>query len=416
MLSRTFASGNFVVRTALLLEIRTLQEAIENLKNETANSILPFQNIVEVASSIAKPNESLTQKLIRAGFSPDDAQRKEIRQIKGLANYKHCCNRLTTSAHKYKTILGSINLYRIPAYPVERWPAQGGIKHYVHAEIQLLIYHEMQTANRLPRYIGVSKRACFLCYGFMQAYGMYIMPETHGEVFPQWTVPDRSDYSKRARTRLRRALIGTKDAVMSALAASRARNCRFPPDIQSRNHSIIFSLTSASSSTIRSVNKIDRGPTLRRDTPNPGSGKVPGSSSNTSSGTIRGSLSSNNSVPESLNTSQDHYKPETIKTSISSVFEIDWLMLFLPIEGDAVTTNITAEDFGESNSANQCVWQAKQITEPSICSSAQVIKMTDLGAGETLKLTGTMTGDLDVVFVDVGRQAIGIHLSRKRVN
>jgi hypothetical protein len=91
-------------------------------------------------------------------------------------------------------------------------------------------------------------------------------------------------------------------------------------------------------------------------------------------------------------------------------------MLFLPIEGDAVTTNITAEDFGESNSANQCVWQAKQITEPSICSSAQVIKMTDLGAGETLKLTGTMTGDLDVVFVDVGRQAIGIHLSRKRVN
>ena len=411
MLGRTPVSGNSVVSTALLLEIRTLQEAIENLKNEISDSIVPFQNIVEVASRIAKPNESLTQKLISAGFSANDAQRKEIRQIKGLANYQHCCSRLTTSAHKYKTVLGSINLNPIPAYPVEVWPARGGMKHYVHAEIQLLIYHDMYSRDRLPRYIGVSKRACFLCYGFMQSYGMYVTPETHGEVLPQWTVPDRNNYSKKSRTRLRQALIGTKDAVMSALVASRARDYRFAPEIQSRNHSVIFALTSASSSTTRSVNKIGLGIPLRRDTPNP-ERKILRSSSNASSATARNSLGSNDSAQESPNTSQERYKPEAIKTSIKSIFEIDWLTLYLPFERDVVTNYIAAEDAGESNSANQFVWQAKRITEPSICTSAQVIKMADLGVGETLKLHGTTTGELDVVFVDAGRQPIGIHLAR----
>ena len=173
MLGRTSMPGDCAVRAALLLGVRTLLEAIENLENDTSNSIATLQNVVEVSSRIAKPNESLTQQLIKAGYSANDARRKEIRHIKGLANYQHCCNRLAASAHKYKTLLGSMNLNTIPTYPMEVW---NGSKHFVHAEIQLLIYHEMYSDTRLPRYIGVSKRACFLCYGFIQAYGMYIKP------------------------------------------------------------------------------------------------------------------------------------------------------------------------------------------------------------------------------------------------
>ena len=38
-----------------------------------------------------------------------------------------------------------------------------GIQLFTHAEIQLLVHFELDAANR-PRFIGASKKACFLCY------------------------------------------------------------------------------------------------------------------------------------------------------------------------------------------------------------------------------------------------------------
>ena len=85
------------------------------------------------------------------------------------------------------------------------------------------------------------------------------MPETHGEVFPQWTVPDRDDLTKSSRKRLRRALSQTASDVRKALAVSAENKQSIAPGIQSRDQSIIFSLASASASTLRPVNTTTNG-------------------------------------------------------------------------------------------------------------------------------------------------------------
>ena len=219
---------------------------------------------------------------------------------------------------------------------------------------------------------------------------------------------------KRSRTRLRRAVIGTRDAVTSALAASTARNCRFAPGIQSPNRSIIFALTSASSTTTRSASRSNGAIPLRIDTPKLESSKVPGSSSHASSTTIRDSSSSNNLVEEKSSLSEEQCRYDPADTNGMSIFEADWLTLYLPFNGDADSYYRTAEDERESKSASQSVYKVRRFVEPSACTFAQVINIADLAVGGTLILKETMSNELDVMFTYPGFKDIVVRLLRER--
>jgi hypothetical protein len=414
MLEDVPKSGSHVARTSLLVEIRALKEAIHELENGDPNNEKHIKGVVEIASRIAKRNESLTKTLKRAGYN-GHVERKEIRQIKGIANYHHCCNRLCDAARAYRTTFGSMKLNTIPAYPVEKWPKQSGIKHFVHAEIQLLVHHEMNSAVNSPRCIGVSKRACFLYYCFMRGHGSYTAIETHGELHEQWTVPDRDDYSESSRDRLSTALLTTKKDVESALVLARVGSKRLAPQLQSPDHSVIFSLKTASAPTLRIVSKIDSAHTLVKDMPD---GETNGQSTSTStttaaSPTVLESSGSSNSICHISAPSREHGGTDRLKSTTPSIVDIDWLTLFIPDNHHANTRYATAENSNELSDANVgAVCNASQTLNPSACASAQVIRIANLDMGKTIRLNGVFTDEVDVIFVHEGEKDIGVHLIR----
>ncbi|KAJ3519937.1 hypothetical protein NM208_g13927 [Fusarium decemcellulare] len=59
----------------------------------------------------------------------------------------------------------------------------------VHAEIQLAWYVDKQHSLNPPRVIASSKDACFLCNAFLSFHGKYIIPRTHGRMYPGWRLP-----------------------------------------------------------------------------------------------------------------------------------------------------------------------------------------------------------------------------------
>ena len=63
-------------------------------------------------------------------------------------------------------------------------------EHKVHAEIQLLLFYEMQNTETLPRVIASSKSACFLCDLFIKNHGQFYIQQTHGILYSKWALPD----------------------------------------------------------------------------------------------------------------------------------------------------------------------------------------------------------------------------------
>ena len=59
----------------------------------------------------------------------------------------------------------------------------------VHAEIQLLLFYELNPTIRPPRIICSSKSACYLCNLFFQIHGQFQIPRTHGRIYDKWILP-----------------------------------------------------------------------------------------------------------------------------------------------------------------------------------------------------------------------------------
>ncbi|KAI8720734.1 hypothetical protein NCS52_00519300 [Fusarium sp. LHS14.1] len=59
----------------------------------------------------------------------------------------------------------------------------------VHAEIQLIWYLEQHQGSTPPRVIASNKDACYLCNAFIAFHGKYIIPRTHGRIYPGWRMP-----------------------------------------------------------------------------------------------------------------------------------------------------------------------------------------------------------------------------------
>jgi hypothetical protein len=62
-------------------------------------------------------------------------------------------------------------------------------KSKVHAEIQLLLYSELNHSTLPPRVVASSKDACFLCNAFIAMHGKMYTARTHGRLYPGWRLP-----------------------------------------------------------------------------------------------------------------------------------------------------------------------------------------------------------------------------------
>ena len=394
-----------------VLELENLKQAIEELNNDTSNDVAPFKRVIQTAAAVSQWNQSLTKTVETAGLLINETTARVFRQIKGLANYQHCCNRLARTAISHKTLFRSISLSAVTPAKAEKWPPKTRKKHYVHAEVQLLIHHESQETERKPRYIGVSKKACFLCYSFMRAYNSYVLPETHGEVTEHWTIPDRQGYSGEIRSRLNKALRMTMKDVNAALIKSRARNGRFGPLTQSPSHSIIFSLRSISTSTIKPVVKVDSGVDLEHGDTHSTSSDQSESSSGASSRESIGLSSSK----ESIRAPSDVLRSCLTNDQDLETYDIlshDWLRLYVPSKL-ASAQFIATRSFAKLDSNDSLpTCNISQIFEPLDQQTAAVIEVSNLPLSEALTLQETRPKVLSVVFRHASHEDIALRFSR----
>lgn len=156
----------------------------------------------------------------------------------------------------------------------------------VHAEIQLLAYHELNPGQPKPRVIGSSKDACYLCNLFVNLHGQFQVLRSHGRIYDRWLLPDWLDFPNCDRMNLAMVKLNAsiENTIISTVDARRI-NRNHP------NESTLFSIKAFSGSTVEA---------LQLPTP----AGTPRASAAPSLGSIQGEFT--RPEPNSL-TSADHY-------------------------------------------------------------------------------------------------------------
>ncbi|KAI7369773.1 hypothetical protein KC354_g1671 [Hortaea werneckii] len=202
-----------------------LAASIDRLGQATPDHITgALMTVVEDAYALTGDGGSLSERMNALGFDHDLCSRQEVRQIQAIANYKRICVHLTNVSRAYRQYFNDAELWFVEAPPKETWPARPSQRYFVHAEIQMLVHCQRLPMEKRPRYIGTSKRPCFLCFHFIRAHNQYATRGSHGEVYNQWTVPANHDYlSPNQRAELTSALKQTSNAVRQALQRSKIK-------------------------------------------------------------------------------------------------------------------------------------------------------------------------------------------------
>ncbi|KAI7551735.1 hypothetical protein KC331_g2359 [Hortaea werneckii] len=214
-----------VSNAAFVETCNRLAESIDRLGQATTNHITgALMTVVEDAYSLTGDGGSLSERMKALGFNNNLCSRQEVRQIQAIANYKRICVHLTNVSRAYRQYFNDAELWFVEAPPKEIWPAKSSQRYFVHAEIQMLVHCQRLPVEKRPRYIGTSKRPCFLCFHFIRAHNQYATRDSHGEVYNQWTVPANQDsMSPNQRAELTSALKQTSNAVRQALQRSKVK-------------------------------------------------------------------------------------------------------------------------------------------------------------------------------------------------
>ena len=223
-------------------------EAAELAPNESEEECTALKELLRAAFDMAAGNDSLVQRIQCLGIRTVSARSREVRELQAFGNYWRICKYFAKVSRQHQKLFRSIELQVIEADTPKRWK---GLEQFVHAEIQLLVHYEMNPTNR-PRFIGASKKPCFLCYSFIRAHATYSVCQSHGEVFVQWTVPDEDYFNTRTRTELTSALKCTAGNIEQALEKSKKAGPRhlYLHPLQTVSKLLLNMSRSASTSTV----------------------------------------------------------------------------------------------------------------------------------------------------------------------
>ncbi|KAI7133869.1 hypothetical protein KC352_g30821 [Hortaea werneckii] len=229
LMAKSKVKHNQAVPDVAFVETCTrLAAAIDRLGQATPSNITSaLEIVVEDAYSLTGEGASLSERMTELGFDNDLCSRAEVRQIQAIANYKRICVYLVDVSRAYRQYFNTAELHFVEAPPKQTWPARSSQRFFVHAEMQMLIHCQRLPVEEKPRYIGISKRPCFLCFHFIRAHNQYATRDSHGEVYNQWTVPANHDsLSLGQRAELASALEQTSNVVRQALQRSKSKKTK----------------------------------------------------------------------------------------------------------------------------------------------------------------------------------------------
>lgn len=102
----------------------------------------------------------------------------------------------------------------------------------VHAETQVILAatkHDY-TGAAIFKYVGCSKRSCFLCYRLVQNLGSYTTRGCHGKLYNLWTVPETPWLTGEERSKLIQALKNVEKAMKEAIRGETAAGIIHAPE------------------------------------------------------------------------------------------------------------------------------------------------------------------------------------------
>ncbi|KAL1967136.1 hypothetical protein VTN77DRAFT_3427 [Rasamsonia byssochlamydoides] len=196
------------------------------LEDATADEIVSAtKSVVKEAFGLTVDGFSLPARLKAMGFAASRIDTREIHEVNKLANYWRVCLSLAHLSRSYRGLFTRLRLETLEPYEPSSTTA---VERFVHAEIQLVAFYETSLAPQsLPRAIGASKEACFLCDSFIKAHGHFFLSKAHRQIYPHWTVPDREDYSTATLKRFRSVLMTVDRDVPEELEKARCKRHSF---------------------------------------------------------------------------------------------------------------------------------------------------------------------------------------------
>jgi len=161
-----------------------------------------LKGVLRAAGNLTGSDVSLELFLDRKTIRTTDMNQKAIRAFDKLANYWRLCRRLCrlAASKQYRSFFAPLYFEFLKNYSKHKI---NGINRYVHAEVQLAIFHRQRKDSPDPRAIGTSKAACYLCNLFLSYHPQHTISATHGVLYECWTIPDLTSYNVDDRRELR---------------------------------------------------------------------------------------------------------------------------------------------------------------------------------------------------------------------
>jgi hypothetical protein len=195
---------------AFLVDMNDLHLMVLRLEQcEKEDDNIPLiKSIAKKIYDITWADVPLLPRLIAFGFPELVFEKRDVRELLKIANYwRLCCNlEMYCRSRKYRFYFQKVDLKIVEPYFTSKDPDTQE-ERYIHAEIQLIVHHELTNLNLWPRAIGASKEACFLCDAFIRAHGYFKVSKSHGCTFWKWTVPDLAEYTPATVSRFQTVLV-----------------------------------------------------------------------------------------------------------------------------------------------------------------------------------------------------------------
>ena len=177
--------------------LANLVESLKRVDLEPSNDDLELlKTVVQKSYSVSNlgRSRSLEKTLELLGLDKNITESRAVLEIDKLGKYFDLCKDLIHLGRQAKTrmLLRNLKLERCVAYPCSK-PSGSRESCYVHGEVQLILFYELhhrQPSEQLPRAIGSSKSACFLCDCFIKNHGSFGVSYSHMQLHPKWTIPE----------------------------------------------------------------------------------------------------------------------------------------------------------------------------------------------------------------------------------
>ncbi|QDS75777.1 hypothetical protein FKW77_008807 [Venturia effusa] len=232
-------------------EFNTVFEQLEAAYTEDSK-VQALMDLVKRCFAFTIDGRSLRPRLEKAGYGKKTFSTRPFREINKTAAYWRICLNLAAFARSYRRYFQRLSLVPIQHYNPSTRPGKAEEERFIHAEIQIITYYEINNPPLWPRALGTSKKACFLCYEFIRCHGCFKVSKSHGIVFSRWAVPDRKDYSPESLARLRRTIQDVDARVKEELDTAGMGRIKQDDPVQSSIDLNYFWLPNVSATSLQS--------------------------------------------------------------------------------------------------------------------------------------------------------------------